>query len=180
MELLLLAKILTKGVAMNLTMLSGFLGNDATIRVFPESEKGPAFNIISMDLATSKVWRDRTSGESKEKTTWHKVVLKRFHAENVNLNLLKKGTQVSVRGEITHRKYKDNGVERFITEIVVHEFQHECVIIQRPFYRRDVSHQPHNQQQYSEPQRHPQHNQQYREPPQQYSEPQHKNRQYPS
>ncbi|PSX07102.1 single-stranded DNA-binding protein [Photobacterium angustum] len=162
---------------MNITYLSGRLGDDATLRVFPESDKGPASNLITMDLATSKSWRDKASGQPMKKTTWHKVVLKRFHAENVNMNLLSKGANVSIRGELCHRKYQDtNGVEKFITEVVVHEFEHECVIIQRPFYARDNTQQynerPLSQQSSHNPQynerplsQQPSHNPQYNEPP---------------
>lgn len=98
----------------NKVILVGNLGDDPTIRYMPNG--GAVANIT---LATSESWRDKTTGEQKEKTEWHRVVLFGKLAE-VAGEYLKKGSQVYIEGKLNTRKWTDQaGVEKYITEVHV-------------------------------------------------------------
>ncbi|WP_034949252.1 single-stranded DNA-binding protein [Erwinia oleae] len=99
----------------NKVILVGFLGQDPEIRYMPA---GGA--VATLSLATSENWRDKQSGEQKEKTEWHRVVLFGKLAEIAG-EYLRKGSQIYVEGQLRTRKWFDekNGVDRFSTEIVV-------------------------------------------------------------
>lgn len=98
----------------NKVILVGHLGQDPEIRYMPN---GGA--VANMTLATSETWRDKQSGEQKEKTEWHRVVLFGKLAE-VAGEYLRKGSQVYIEGSLQTRKWTDQaGVERYTTEVVV-------------------------------------------------------------
>lgn len=98
----------------NKVILVGRLGDDPKIRYLPN---GGA--IANLTIATSESWRDKQSGEKKEKTEWHRVVLFGKLAE-VAGEYLRKGSQVYIEGKLTTRKWTDQAcVERYTTEIHV-------------------------------------------------------------
>ncbi|MCK7001858.1 single-stranded DNA-binding protein [Enterobacter kobei] len=98
----------------NKVILVGRLGDDPTVRYLPSG--GAVANIT---LATSESWRDKTTGEQKEQTEWHRVVLFGKLAE-VAGEYLRKGSQVYIEGQLRTRKWTDQaGVERYTTEVVV-------------------------------------------------------------
>lgn len=98
----------------NKVILVGHLGQDPEVRYMPNG--GAVANIT---LATSESWRDKTTGEQKEKTEWHRVVLFGKLAE-VAGEYLRKGSQVYIEGSLQTRKWTDQaGVEKYTTEIVV-------------------------------------------------------------
>lgn len=98
----------------NKVILVGNLGNDPEIRFMPNG--GAVANIT---LATSESWRDKSTGETKEKTEWHRVVIFGKLAEIAG-EYLKKGSQVYVEGQLQTRKWTDQaGVEKYTTEVVV-------------------------------------------------------------
>ncbi|RKO74390.1 single-stranded DNA-binding protein SSB1 [Pectobacterium parmentieri] len=98
----------------NKVILVGHLGQDPEVRYMPN---GGA--VANMTLATSETWRDKQSGEQKEKTEWHRVVLFGKLAE-VAGEYLRKGSQVYIEGALQTRKWADqSGVERYTTEVVV-------------------------------------------------------------
>lgn len=98
----------------NKVILVGNLGNDPEVRYLPNG--GAVANIT---LATSESWRDKQTGEQKEKTEWHRVVLFGKLAE-VAGEYLRKGSQVYIEGKLTTRKWTDQaGVEKYTTEIHV-------------------------------------------------------------
>lgn len=98
----------------NKVILVGNLGQDPEIRYMPN---GGA--VANMTLATSESWRDKATGEQKEKTEWHRVVLFGKLAE-VAGEYLKKGSQVYIEGALQTRKWTDQaGVEKHTTEVVV-------------------------------------------------------------
>ncbi len=102
----------SKGV--NKVILVGNLGQDPEVRYMPNG--GALANIT---LATSESWRDKTTGEQKEKTEWHRVVLFGKLAE-VAGEYLRKGSQVYIEGKLTTRKWTDQaGIEKYTTEIHV-------------------------------------------------------------
>ncbi|WP_127957570.1 single-stranded DNA-binding protein [Serratia microhaemolytica] len=98
----------------NKVILIGHLGQDPEVRYMPNG--GAVANIT---LATSEAWRDKTTGEQKEKTEWHRVVLFGKLAE-IAAEYLRKGSQVYIEGALQTRKWADQaGVERYTTEVVV-------------------------------------------------------------
>ncbi|HHR6141414.1 TPA: single-stranded DNA-binding protein [Providencia alcalifaciens] len=98
----------------NKVILIGHLGNDPEIRYMPNG--GAVANLI---LATSESWRDKQSGEMREKTEWHKVIIFGKLAE-VAGEYLKKGSQVYIEGSLQTRKWQDqSGQDRYTTEVVV-------------------------------------------------------------
>lgn len=112
--------------SVNKVILVGNLGKDPEIRTFGQSGDRKA----SFTLATSESWRDRNSGERKEKTQWHNVVVMNENIIKVVENYVKKGSKVYVEGQLESRKYTDNqGQERYITEIVVGRFKGELTLL---------------------------------------------------
>lgn len=98
----------------NRVTLVGFLGQDPEVRYMPDG--GAVANIT---LATSDTWRDKQTGEMKEQTEWHRIVLFRKLAE-VAGEYLRKGAQVYIEGQLRTRSWQDDsGMTRYVTEIVV-------------------------------------------------------------
>ncbi len=103
--------------SVNKVILVGNLGSDPEIRYLPSG--GAVANIT---IATSNSWRDKASGENREKTEWHRVVLFGKLAE-VAGEFLRKGSQVYIEGQLQTRKWKDQqGQDRYSTEVVVQGF----------------------------------------------------------
>lgn len=102
----------------NKVILLGNLGQDPEIRSMPNSGELMA----TFSVATSETWRDRNTGEQKEKTEWHRVVVFGKLAEIVQ-QYVRKGSQVYVEGQLQTRKWQDqNGIERYSTEVVISGF----------------------------------------------------------
>ena len=98
--------------SLNKSQLIGHFGRDPEVRAFPD---GTA--VANVSIATSETWKDRQSGEQRERTDWHNVVFKRGLAEIVGKYLVK-GSQVYVEGALRTRKFTDaQGVDRYVTEI---------------------------------------------------------------
>ena len=105
-----------KGV--NLVILIGNLGNDPETRYLPSGDA-----ICSIRLATTESWKDKSSGEKRESTEWHRVVFYRKLAEIAD-QYLRKGSSVYVEGRIKTRKWQDkDGQDRYTTEIEATEMQ---------------------------------------------------------
>ena len=112
--------------SVNKVILVGNLGKDPEVRTFGNSGDRKA----SFTMATSETWRDRNSGERKEKTQWHNVVVLNENIIKVVESYVKKGSKVYVEGALESRKYTDNqGQERYITEIVVGKFKGELTML---------------------------------------------------
>lgn len=98
---------------LNEVKLGGFLGDAPTVRYLPD---GTA--TATVRLATSKRWKDKQTGQTKERTEWHNVVFYKAVAEAAG-KILTKGSHVYVAGELRYRSYEDKeGITRFVTEIV--------------------------------------------------------------
>ena len=101
--------------SLNKVLLIGRLGADPEIK---QTQGGKGF--ASLSLATSENWKDKNSGEKKEKTEWHRVVIFNEGLVNVVKQYLKKGAQIYVEGQLTTNKYTDNnGQEKYSTQIVL-------------------------------------------------------------
>ncbi|MCR3755223.1 MAG: ssDNA-binding protein [Candidatus Westeberhardia cardiocondylae] len=104
---------MSKGI--NKVILIGNLGQDPEIRYIPNSETA----IANINLATSENWKDKKTGNIKEKTEWHKIVLFGKLAE-IAKEFLHKGSQIYIEGSLQTRKWKDQyGQNHYITEIIV-------------------------------------------------------------
>lgn len=104
--------------SVNKAIILGRLGQDPETR---NTASGAA--VANLSIATSESWKDKTSGEKKEKTEWHRVVLFNRVAE-VARDYLKKGSQVYIEGKLQTRKWQDNdGNDRYTTEIVGNELK---------------------------------------------------------
>lgn len=98
----------------NKVILVGHLGQNPEVRYIPNGSA-----VANLNLATSETWRDKTTGEMKEKTEWHRVVLFGKLAE-VAGEYLRKGSQVYIEGQLRTRKWQDQaGQERYSTEVIV-------------------------------------------------------------
>tara|TARA_R110000823_G_scaffold295738_2_gene415527 strand:+ start:10726 stop:11232 length:507 start_codon:yes stop_codon:yes gene_type:complete len=106
----------------NKVILVGNLGNDPETRFFPD---GGA--VTNASLATSEVWRDKQTGEQKERTEWHRVVFRdrgNYRLGQIAGEYLKKGSKVFVEGKLQTRKWQgQDGQDRYTTEILVDEMQ---------------------------------------------------------
>ena len=101
--------------SLNKVLLIGRLGADPEIK---QTQGGKGF--ASLSVATSESWKDKNSGEKKEKTEWHRVVIFNEGLVNVVKQYLKKGAQIYVEGQLTTNKYTDNnGQEKYSTQIVL-------------------------------------------------------------
>jgi single-strand DNA-binding protein len=104
--------------SVNKVILIGNLGADPEIRRTQDGRP-----IANLNIATSETWRDRTSGERKEKTEWHRVVIFNEGLCKVAEQYLKKGAKVYIEGQLQTRKWQDqNGVDKYSTEIVLQGF----------------------------------------------------------
>ena len=104
--------------SVNKVILIGNLGRDPEIRTLNSGDR-----VCNLRIATSETWRDKSSGERKEKTEWHQVVIFNENIVKVCENYLKKGSTVYVEGSLTTRKYTDQqGVEKYTTEVVIQRF----------------------------------------------------------
>ena len=104
--------------SVNKVILVGNLGKDPEVR---HTQDGKA--IVNLSIATSDTWRDKSTGERKEKTEWHRVVIFNEGIAKVAEQYLKKGTTVYIEGSLQTRKWTDkDGVEKYSTEIVLQNY----------------------------------------------------------
>jgi single-strand DNA-binding protein len=113
--------------SVNKVTLVGNLGKDPEIR---NAQSG--MKIVNLTIATSDSWNDKTSGERKEQTEWHRVVIMNDRLADVAEKYLKKGSKVYVEGKLQTRKWTDNaGQEKYTTEVLLGRFGAEMVLLDR-------------------------------------------------
>ena len=111
--------------SVNKVILVGNLGRDPESRSFQNGGKK-----VELRIATSETWKDRQSGERKEKTEWHRVVIFNENLVKVAENYLRKGSKVYIEGAIQTRKWTDQqGQERYSTEIVLQKYRGELTML---------------------------------------------------
>jgi single-strand DNA-binding protein len=111
--------------SINKVILVGNLGRDPEIRTLNSGDR-----VANLNLATSETWRDRTSGERKERTEWHRVVIFNDNLVKVAENYLRKGSKVYIEGALQTRKYQDaSGQEKYSTEVVLQKFRGELTML---------------------------------------------------
>jgi single-strand DNA-binding protein len=111
--------------SVNKVILVGNLGRDPEVRHTQDGRP-----IVNLSLATSENWRDKATGERKEKTEWHRVVIFNENLAKVAEQYLKKGSTVYIEGQLQPRKYTDkDGIEKYSTEVVLQNFRGELTML---------------------------------------------------
>lgn len=111
--------------SVNKVILVGNLGKDPEVR-----RMGSGDSVVNLTIATSENWRDKASGERKERTEWHRVVIFNENLAKVAEQYLKKGSKVYVEGQLQTRKWQDqSGQEKYTTEIVLQRFRGDLTIL---------------------------------------------------
>ena len=114
--------------SLNRVMLIGTLGRDPEVRSFSNGNR-----VCNLSVATSESWKDKSTGEKKEKTEWHRVAIFNDRLVDVAEKYLVKGQQVFLEGQIETRKYTDqSGAEKFATEIVLRAFNGTLTMLSKP------------------------------------------------
>jgi single-strand DNA-binding protein len=111
--------------SVNKVILVGNLGKDPEVRRLNSGDQ-----VVNFSVATSETWRDKTSGERKERTEWHNVVIFNENLGKVAEQYCKKGTKVYIEGQLQTRKWQDqSGNDRYTTEIVLTRFRGELQLL---------------------------------------------------
>ena len=111
--------------SVNKVIIVGNLGKDPEIRTLNSGDR-----VANLRIATSESWRDKSSGERKEKTEWHQVVIFNDNLVKVAENYLHQGSTVYIEGSLQTRKWTDQqGVEKYSTEIVLQKFRGELTML---------------------------------------------------
>ena len=111
--------------SVNKVIIVGNLGRDPEVRSFPNGGK-----VVNLRIATSESWRDKSSGERKERTEWHSVAIFNEALGKIAEQYLKKGSTVYIEGQLETRKWQDqSGADRYTTEVVLRQFRGELTLL---------------------------------------------------
>ncbi len=112
--------------SLNKVLLIGRLGADPEIKQMVNGK-----SVARLSLATSQTWKDKNTGEKKEKTEWHRIVVFNEGLVNVVKQYLKKGAQIYVEGQLSTRKWKDeqSGQDKYSTEVVIQGFNSSLTML---------------------------------------------------
>jgi len=111
--------------SINKVILVGNLGRDPESRTMQDGSP-----VVNLSIATSETWRDRSSGERRERTEWHRVVIFNENLAKVAQQYLKKGSTVYIEGQLQTRKWTDqSGLEKYTTEIVLQRYRGELTML---------------------------------------------------
>ena len=111
--------------SVNKVILVGNLGRDPEVRTMQDGNP-----VVNLSLATSEQWRDKNSGERRERTEWHRVVISNDKLAEVAQKYLRKGSKVYIEGQLQTRKWTDqSGQEKYSTEVVLQRFRGELTML---------------------------------------------------
>lgn len=110
--------------SVNKVILVGNLGRDPEVRSFQSGDK-----VCNLSIATSETWKDRASGERKEKTEWHRVAIYNQNLVTIAEKYLSKGSKVYIEGKLETREYEKDGQKRYSTEITIRNFGGELTLL---------------------------------------------------
>ncbi|MDP3960127.1 MAG: single-stranded DNA-binding protein [Pseudorhodobacter sp.] len=111
--------------SVNKVILVGNLGRDPEVRSFTNGGK-----VVNLRIATSETWRDKASGERKERTEWHSVAIFNENLGKIAEQYLRKGSTVYIEGQLETRKWQDqSGADKYTTEIVLRQFRGELTLL---------------------------------------------------
>ena len=110
--------------SVNKVILVGNLGADPDVRTMQSGDK-----VVNLSLATSETWKDKASGERKENTQWHRVVVFNQGLVNVCENYLKKGSKLYIEGQLETRSWEQDGQKKYTTEVVLRPCRGELTML---------------------------------------------------
>ena len=110
--------------SINKVILVGNLGRDPEVRSMQDGGK-----IVQLSIATSETWKDRSSGERRERTEWHRVVIFNEALANIAEQYLRKGSTVYIEGQLQTRKWGEPGQEKYTTEVVLQRYRGELTML---------------------------------------------------
>lgn len=122
---------------LNKVMLMGNVGQDPEYHQMHNNKR-----LCKFSMATSRKWKDKQSGESKEDTSWHNIVVFNQYLVDVVEKWVVKGTRIYIEGEIKTRSYEKDGERKYITEIIIPQVKGEIMIVARGKGWKDNSQQP--------------------------------------
>ena len=110
--------------SVNKVILVGNLGNDPEIKTMQSGDR-----VANLSIATSESWKDKASGERKEKTEWHRVVV--FNQNLIQLceNYIKKGSKIYIEGQLETRSWEQDGQKKYTTEVVLRQYRGEITML---------------------------------------------------
>lgn len=115
-------------LSLNKVTLIGNVGRDPEVRFMPDGSK-----VVSFSLATGESWKDKTTGERKERTEWHKIVAFSDRLADMCEKFVKKGSKLYIEGQLQTREWTDStGARRFTTEIVISRFKGDIIMMDPP------------------------------------------------
>ncbi|MDZ7904424.1 MAG: single-stranded DNA-binding protein [Cypionkella sp.] len=111
--------------SVNKVIIVGNLGRDPEVRSFANGGK-----VVNFSVATSETWRDKASGERKERTEWHRISVLNENLAKIAEQYLKKGSKVYIEGQLETRKWTDqSGAEKYATEVVLRPYRGELTLL---------------------------------------------------
>ncbi len=111
--------------SVNKVIIVGNLGRDPEVRTFGNGGK-----VVNLNIATSETWRDKASGERKERTEWHRVSILNEALGKIAEQYLRKGSTVYIEGQLETRKWQDqSGAEKYTTEVVLRPYRGELTLL---------------------------------------------------
>lgn len=110
--------------SVNKVILVGNLGADPDVRSMQSGDR-----VVNLSIATSESWKDKSSGERREKTEWHRVVVFNQGLINVCENYLKKGSKVYIEGQLETRSWEQDGQKKYTTEVVLRPYRGELTML---------------------------------------------------
>lgn len=110
--------------SVNKVILVGNLGNDPEIKTMQSGDR-----VCNLSVATSESWKDKATGERKERTEWHRVVVFNQGLMNVCENYLKKGSKIYIEGQLETRSWEQDGIKKYTTEVVLRPYRGEITML---------------------------------------------------
>ena len=110
--------------SINKVILVGNVGNDPEIKTMQSGDR-----VANLSIATSESWKDKATGERKEKTEWHRVVVFNQNLVGIVENYIKKGAKLYVEGQLETRSWEQDGVKKYTTEVVLTRFKGEITML---------------------------------------------------
>lgn len=111
--------------SVNKVILLGNLGRDPEVRFMPDGSK-----VVNLAMATNESWKDKNSGERKDKTEWHRVVIFNDKIADIAEKYLRKGSKIYIEGQLQTRKWQDqSGHEKYSTEVVLQRYRGELTLL---------------------------------------------------
>jgi single-strand DNA-binding protein len=124
--------------SVNKVILVGNLGRDPEVRTFQNGGK-----VVNLRLATSETWKDKQTGEKRERTEWHSVAIFNEGVGRVAEQYLRKGSKVYIEGQLETRKWQDqSGQDRYSTEVTIRPFKGELTMLDGPGQERQQQNAP--------------------------------------